>query len=122
MHWPDSHEFRPDSPEHLRAYLLCKAGHRKVREINVAYSDHNPQLAKLTALAIEAAIKEAGAIAFVRPDAVGGRVAVYTPKSVNWTECNQKDFAKVAEAVEQIIEDAIGIKADDLLKETQRAA
>jgi hypothetical protein len=120
--WPESHEFQPDDPEHLRAWLLCRAGYREAREIEVAYSEHNPELAKATALVIQAAIEEAGAYAFIRPHPSGGSVAVYRPRSIAWSRLSQKDFSPLAEAVEGVIESVIGVEAETLLKEHEAAA
>lgn len=121
-HWPEHAEFQPEDAEHLRAWLLCKANWRESREVPVAYSEGNPALAKLTALAIEAALKEAGSHAFIRPHPSGGSVVVYRAKSLAWDKCDQKAFGPVAEAVEAIIEAELGVSADTLLKETERAA
>ena len=121
-HWPEAHEFQPEDAEHLRAWLLCAAGYRQSREIPVAYSEGNPGLAKLTALTIEAAFAEAGAYAFIRPNPSGGSVAVYRAKSIAWSKLSQKDFAPLADAVEQVIENVIGVKGDTLLKEHEHAA
>ena len=120
--WREGHEFTPEDPEHLRAWLLCRAGYRQSREVPVAYSDGNPALAKLTAIAVEAALKEAGAYAFIRPHPDGGSIAVYRAKSIKWSELPQKDFAPLAEAVEQIIEAELGVDAETLLREQERAA
>ena len=122
QNWNHDHEFQPDDAKHLRAYLLCRAGYRQSREVPVAYSDGNPALAKLTAIAVEAALKEAGAYAFIRPHPDGGSIAVYRAKSIKWSELPQKDFAPLAEAVEQIIEAELGVDAETLLREQERAA
>ncbi len=120
--WPERATFRPDDAEHLRSWLLCKVNYRQSREIEVAYSEGNPELTRETAIAIEAALKEAGAHAFIRPHPDGGSVAVYRAKSLAWDKCDQKEFGPVAEAVEAIIEAELGVTADTLLKETERAA
>lgn len=121
-HWPESASFRPDDAEHLRKYLLCKAGYRQSKEIEVAYSEGNPTITRETALAIEAALKEAGSHAFIRPHPDGGSVAVYRARSIAWDKLDQKAFGPIAEAVETIIEAELGCDADTLLKETERAA
>lgn len=114
--WPEQNEFQPESAEHLRAWLLVKAGHRETREIPVQLAHDHPGLATLARLAIEAAFREAGAFAFINPNG-NGVVSIYRPKSIAWHQLDQKKFAPIADAVEQIIENAIGVKADQLLKE-----
>lgn len=126
--WPESHEFQPEGAtdharaEHLRAWLLCKAGYSQAREVPVAYSDDNPGLAKLTAIAIEAAFREAKTYAFVRPHPHGGSCAVYSPRSIAWAKLSQKDFTPIAEAIEGVIESVVGVDAETLLRGHERAA
>ena len=58
-HWPEAHEFQPDDAEHLRAWLLCKAGYRDVTTIPVEYADSEPALLRLVTLTVEGAVKAA---------------------------------------------------------------
>ncbi len=115
--WPERSEFQPESPEHLRAWLLVKAGHRETREIPVVAAEEHPGLAVLARLAIEAAFREAGAFAFINPDAGAGIVSIYRPKSIAHASCDQKAFSPIAEAVEQIIEQELNVTAEQLLRE-----
>jgi hypothetical protein len=112
QNWPEAHEFQPDSKDHLRSWLLCKAGHRDVTTVPVESDD--PALRKLVVLAVEGSIKAARSHAFIRPH--GSAIAVFTARSINFETLDQKQFAPLRETVEQIIEAETGIKADDLLK------
>ena len=107
-HWPEQHEFRPDNAEHLRAWLLCKAGHRKTTMIET----DEPAA---TVVAIEAAFRAADTYAFVRP--YGDGVAVYSPKSLRFDKTDQKAFNAVRDEVSSIIESVIGVTAEQLLRE-----
>lgn len=109
--WPERHEFRPESAEHLRAWLLCKAGWHTAKYVD-AEEGADP---KVIAAAIEAAFAVASSIAFVRVH--GDRVAVHAPRSQSFTEADQRTFAPIAQAVEEIVEEACGVPADALLKE-----
>lgn len=114
--WPEAHEFRPDSAEHLRAWLLCKAGYRETVTIPLE-SDDAPAL-RLALAAVEAAIAyfaARGAFAFVRPH--GHALAVISAKSINWQTLDQKKFAPIREAVEEIITAETGTEASAFLKE-----
>lgn len=122
QHWPEMLDFQPDSEEHLRAYLTCKAGYRDRTDIAVPYAEDQPALTRLVAQSIEAAVRTAGGFAFIRPDPDGGRVAVYAPKSIAFDRLDQKGFNAVRHAIETVIEQETGLKADDLLKETESAA
>ncbi len=112
-HWPEQHDFRPDNAEHLRAWLLCKAGYRKTTMIET----DEPAA---TVASIEAAFRAADTYAFVRP--YGDGVAVYSPKSLAWDKLDQKKFWPIRDEVTAVIEDVIGVKADELLKQTERVA
>lgn len=106
--WPEGNEFQPDNAEHLRAFLLCKVGHRNTTVIET----EEPASAVLV---VEAAFRAASSYAFVRP--YGAGLAVYAPKSISWDEMDQKKFWPIRDAVSAVIEQVIGVSADQLLKE-----
>lgn len=116
--WPEAHEFQPDDREHLRAWLLCKAGFRDT--VTIPCESDDPHILKLATLATEAAIKAAKNVAFVRPHGVA--LAVFTPKSIKFETLDQTQFGSIRQAVEEIIEAETGMKADDLLKSEDAAA
>jgi hypothetical protein len=116
--WPESFEFVPDDAEHLRSWLLCKAGYRETVSIPVEGDDES--VARLAVLAVEGALKAAHSHAFVRPYSHG--IVVFLPKSLNWSTLGQRQFVEVREAVESEIEKVIGVKCDALLKEHENAA
>ncbi len=115
--WPHDHDFKPDSVEHLRKWLITAAGHRDVVEIAVPETEDQPALARLVALSMQSALEAAGAYAFVRPDPNGGRVAVYKPRSIAWDTITQREFSEIRSAVEDVIEREVGVSAEDLLRE-----
>jgi hypothetical protein len=113
--WPEAAEFQPESEEHLRKWVLCKAGHREATDIPMEFMDNGP-VTRLAGLAIEMAIKAAGAFAFVRPDSAGGRVRVYRAKSIAFDKLDQSTFNRLNDEVEAVYFAETGIKADNLLK------
>ena len=114
--WPVQHEFQPECPEHLRAWLLTKAGHRSVHEIEI--SEH---VTDQTYLLLESVMRAAGAYGWIREHK--GRVYVMSAKSIAHNKLGHKDACRVFEAVEQEICEALGIEScDQLLDEHQRAA
>lgn len=114
--WPEAAEFQPESEEHLRKWVLCKAGHRDATDIPVEFADSEPGVTRLAGLAIEMAIKAAGAFAFVRADSNGGRVRVYRAKSIAFDKLGQADFNRLNDEVEAVYLAETQIKADDVLK------
>jgi hypothetical protein len=119
LHWPENHEFQPEDPEHLRAWLLCRAGYKSVTDI--PFEENWPDaMRRLATLAAEAALKAAKSHAFIRP--FNGGLYVFTPKSLNWETLGQKEFALVRESVEEVIKCETGREASELLRETGKAA
>ena len=118
-HWPEHHEFEPDNPEHLRAWLLCKAGYRTIAVVDS--EDGTPVgVLKLAISAAEAACKDAGVHAFFRMH--GSTIATFRAKSIAWNTMSQSAFHEVRSAVEEIITAEMGMPTDQLLAEMENAA
>jgi len=123
-HWPEGHEFQPESQEHLRKWIICRAGpeFRESVDIPLEFATEQPGLTKLAAMAIQSAIVWAGAFAFIRPDSNGGRVRVYRAKSMALHKMAPAEFNALNDAVEAAYEAETGMKPDTVLDEQQRAA
>jgi len=119
-HWNEAHEFQPDNEEHLRKWLLCKAGYRDVTTIPCEFAEDQPALLRLVTLAAEGAVKAAGGYAFLRPH--GGGIAVFSAKSIAWDKLKQSQFHEIRDAVEAVIKSETGMEPEQLLKETEAAA
>lgn len=122
QHWPESAEFQPDDMEHLRKFALIKAGHRETTDVPVAFAEDQPGLTKLTAFAIEGALKAAGAYAFIRPHPDGGLVRVFKAKSIAFDKLGQAEFNALNDAVETVYASETGLDPEAVLKEHERAA
>lgn len=119
-HWPsETHQFKPSSPEHLRSWLLCEAGYFDVASVPLDEElAQNPHLLKLAHLTIEASVAAAlrdRDYAFHRFSAAG--CEILRARSINWETLDQKSFGPIRQAVEEIIETAIGVTAEQLLRE-----
>lgn len=121
-HWPESAEFQPESEEHLRKWALIKAGHRETTDVPVAFAEDQPGLTQLTALAIEGALKAAGAYAFIRPHPDGGMVRVFKAKSIAFDKLGQADFNTLNDAVEVVYAHETGLDPETVLKAQEAAA
>jgi hypothetical protein len=118
--WPEGHEFQPDNAEHLRAWLLCKAGYRETTTVPVEYAEGQPAMLRLVSLTVESAVKAANGFAFIRPH--GAAVAVHKARSIKFEKLSQKSFGPLRDAVTEIITAEIGVDASTLLRETVHAA
>lgn len=121
-HWPEGTEFSPDDTEHLRKWALIKAGHRETTDVPVAWAEDQPGLTKLAALAIEAALKAAGAYAFIRPHPEGGLVRVFKAKSIAFDKLGQAEFNALNDAVETVYASETGLDPETVLREHEQTA
>lgn len=112
--WPEHHDFLPDSEEHLRKWLLVKADYREVSTFQLPETDDPILTAKFMDFAEQLLDKFGEKAKFGRWR--GDTLAIFTAKSIAFDKIPQRDFAKLADAVQQIIEQEIGVSADDLLK------
>lgn len=113
FHWPEQHPFfHPQSEEHLRKWLIAKAGHRATRSIDT--SEMTPDQA---VAAISAAMREAGPYAFTSN--IGPVFYVMTANSISFEELTHKDACKLYDAMAEIIRMETGMDAEELLKAKQ---
>ena len=122
QHWPESADFQPESEEHLRKWVLIKAGHKQTTDVPVSFAEDQPGLTKLTAIAIEAAVRASGGYAFIRPHPSGGMVRVFNAKSIAFEKVGQAEFNTLNDAVEEIYRAETGLDPDQVLKESEKAA
>lgn len=114
-HWPEQHPFQPHSAEHLRAWLLCRAGYRYVTTFHC--EDDAGPLAKLVPVIFAAALKK-NAWCWAK----GNELYVCVPQSIAFAEMDHKTFVKVSSDVDEVIRAETGLDPDQLLKETEAAA
>ena len=63
-HWPEGNPFRPDDKEHLRAYLIVRAGFMESVSIRVATWNMKPAEKDYLEFILRSAIKASGSHAF----------------------------------------------------------
>lgn len=118
--WPLEHAFLPSNEEHLRAWLLVKAGYHNIIGQNLVEEADIFRVADFTQR-LMASIRAHGSYGFVE---VTGRksLIVKFPKSIAYRELSQADFQPIAQAVFDIIESEIGLKVEDLVRQHEAAA
>lgn len=119
-HWPEACRFQPKDEEHLRAWVLCRAGHYEVIDIDVPSPD--PVTLDIVATSVEAAIKASKTFCFVQPDLDGNRVRVFSPKSIAFHKLSPQEFTKLNESVEAVFLQETGINPSAALEQTEHAA
>lgn len=113
--WPELHDFQPDSPEHLRAWLLVKAGYRRSTYIDSAGLDHSALVPVLTA-----GMRAAGTYAWLVEH--HGRLAIVAPRTIRFEALGHKAFCSLERAVEDVIYAETGIDPGRALEERGKAA
>jgi hypothetical protein len=119
VHWPDSEKFKPDSMEHLRAYVLCKAGHRSIKSF---YTDPNDGVSAAGLVKILPIIAQMMLDVFCWVWEVGDdEIRVCVPLSIKFELLPHKKACEVFDAVDEYIR-SVGFDPDQLLKENEQAA
>jgi hypothetical protein len=119
-HWPETHEFKPEDTEHLRAYLLAKAQHCTYSEIDIGDGTLPQITAGMAAFMNALPAAERGRPIFFRQTKTG--IRGYRAKSISYTKCSEESFKKVLDSVIEIIETTIGVKVEKLKAEASKEA
>jgi hypothetical protein len=115
-HWPEQLEFQPDNEDHLRAYLLVKAGYRSVKTFYPEIKGVSVDFAKMIPI-VSAMMLHRYCWAW----ADGEAVKVCAPESVAFDKLPHKKACQVLNDVEEFVR-TLGIEPDEILKQTESAA
>ena len=118
-HWPHDHYFQPDSEEHLRAWLIVKAGFAITKEIPLGEALLSPKQQDGLEILLRATLQAAGAHAFVDLD--WRRIIVRSPVSLSYAT-SHKVATEICSAIDEVIYAELGITAETLLREAEKAA
>jgi hypothetical protein len=114
--WPEDHIFEPMGRDHLYGWLLIQAEHCTAIDIE----SRKPATIEATIAAIFPAIKRRVHCIEVKPTAKGVRILI--SDSLSYKEAGKRKFEDVRAKVYEIIETTLGVKIEDLKRETQREA
>lgn len=114
-HWPEDHPFQPDNSEHLRAWLLVRAGHHTVKTFHL--EGEATEFARLVPVIVATML---GKHAWCRSH--GQELHVCVPQSIAFDKLDHKSFCKLNDDVDEVIRVETGLDPDRLLKETESAA
>jgi hypothetical protein len=114
QHWPRGHAFKPESKEHLRAWLLCKAGHVKVVDRDGEMDEK---------LAREISLMMAAVGRFVWVKSLGDKYLLITPETTRFSDLPHKEACRVFSEVDEILCDIFQLTStDQLLRAMEKAA
>ena len=123
--WPEQfQEFQPLDVEHLRAWLLVKAGHRHVEHVGVNVQKLSTREIALMKRAFESPVRVKRAKKVYRFWRIyRGIAVVLEPLSVSFDEMPHQKACEIMHEVEELVCNVLGIEScDQLLKEKERAA
>lgn len=114
-HWPDGHKFQPDNAEHLRAWLLVRAGHHTVKTFYL--NDDASELSRIIPIVTATML---GKHSWCRSR--GNELHVCVPQSIAFDKMEHAAFCKLNDDVDEVIRVEAGLDPEKLLKETEAAA
>lgn len=114
--WPESEAFQPEDAEHLRSFLLIKAGHF----IKLDLRCENPD-----ALSLEDQLRAIVRTVSERPPLMHSYawgVRIFWPKSMSYAAADRAKFNEISERVFEIISVKLGVSIDTLKREALKEA
>lgn len=107
FNWPESHEFKPQSFDHFRAWILCKIRYCNTQTHELKTAEMAERLAEI----IQAALNQSEGFGFAVYS--NNLVYVLTPKSIKFEKLPQDEFNKVSQRVSDILKAEIQMSLDD---------
>lgn len=117
--WNLSHAFQPSNEEQLRAWALVQAGWTNVAKVEIptGYAEGEAERAIFRA-AVEGACRAIDGPGGYHELRIGdAALEIVTSRTINFSTVGQREFGRIREAVEHTLELALGVPADQLLKE-----
>lgn len=108
--WPETHDFQPDSTEHLRKWLQCRAGYRVGHRIEINRDDARSQA--IATASVKAAMQALGDYCWIIPHR--GGLMVVASRSIAFDKIPHGEFCTLNNMVQEVIEAETGIKVDQL--------
>ena len=112
--WPEKHEFSPENPEHLRAWLLVKAGYRSIFGESMNRLSSPLSMVEFVKAAMSRQ-RSCGGYSFVTD--YNGSIVQLVPHSIAFHQLDEDQIRPIRDAVYQLIEQHTGIPVVALKKE-----
>lgn len=118
-HWPEGHSFQPSCPDHLRAWLIVRAGFKTAQTIRLrVWRDHAAR--DDLEFLLTAAMRAAGAWAIT--DVFADHVVIQRPASMSYDKTPHDVATQICSAVDDVIFAELGVTSETLLREAEKAA
>ena len=119
MHFPENHPLTSSNEEQFRARILIEAGHAHVAKAEIPASYAESEAARdYFRAAVDGAFRASdGKSAYRELRVRGSSLEIISPRSISFPRSKQREFNAVRDSVEQIIELALGLPVEQLLRE-----
>lgn len=113
--WPEGpgEKFKPSDPEHLRAYLLIKAGH--YNKIDLRCENPNAISLEDQIRAVLGAVADKPTLVHTYP----WGIRIFTPKSISYAELGRAEFNIICERVFEVLSAKLRVDIKDLKREAE---
>jgi hypothetical protein len=109
--WPEQYaEFQPLSTEHLRKWLIYKAGWCTMRELAIEGPNK-----RIVVTALKFFLESGNQETFYTTTAKS--IREYRPKSIAWNKCREDDFKRILNTASEIIESVTGVPIENMKRE-----
>lgn len=111
--WPEDEKFQPEDAEHLRSFLLIKAGHFQKLDIRC----DNPD-----AISLEDQLRTIIQNVADKPPLLHTYpwgVRLYWPKSISYSELGRAEFNTICERVFEVLSAKLRVDIKDLKREAE---
>lgn len=125
IHWPHGTEPNPDGDaELLRAWLLIRAGHRDAITFPLPEGEAAQRLMLASVTDLVTRLRVRGEFPWIVTGEIEGQecVRVVISRSMDFDHLDEAAFGPIRQHVYDDIEAAIGVRVDDLARETEAAA
>lgn len=112
--WPEGERFQPADPEHLRSYLLIKAGHFEKLDLKCS----NPDAISLEDQ-LRSIIKTVSGDKPSMMHSYEWGVRIFWPRSLSYAAADRKVFNEVSARVFEILETVLGVEIEALKRESE---
>ncbi len=118
-HFPESHPLASSNVEQFRARLLIEAGHAHVATVEIpeSYGESQTDRDRFRTVMDGAFRASDGRSCYRHLRVRDAAVEIMRPRSISFPANRQREFNDVRDAVEHIIELAIGVPIERLLRE-----
>lgn len=125
QHWPHGVEPNPDGDtELLRAWLLCRAGHCDRIDFPFPDDERSRQMVLASVTDLVNRLRASGQYPFIRMGEIEKQpaVRVFISRSMDYEHLDEAGFAPIRQHIYDDIEATVGVRVDDLVRETEAAA